>query len=93
MIHVSCETVLAFWAMRNITVAVPDDVYRQARIEAAKQGRSVSALVAGYLATLAEAGSDFDRLLARQEEVLAEIDRFRAGDRLDRERLHERAVR
>jgi plasmid stability protein len=79
--------------MRNITVAVPDDVYRQARIEAAKQGRSVSALVAGYLATLAEAGSDFDRLLARQEEVLAEIDMFRAGDRLDRERLHERAVR
>lgn len=79
--------------MRNITVSVPDDVYRQARIEAAKQGRSVSALVARYLATLADEGDDFERLLARQEEVLAEIDRFRAGDRLERDRLHERAVR
>jgi plasmid stability protein len=79
--------------MRNITVSVPDDVYRQARVEAAKQGRSVSALVAGYLGTLAEEGDDFDRLLARQEEVLVEIDRFRAADRLDRDLLHERAVR
>lgn len=79
--------------MRNITVAVPDDVYRQARVEAAKQGRSVSALVAGYLATLGDEADEFERLVARQEEVLAEIDQFRAGDRLDRERLHERAVR
>ena len=79
--------------MRNITVSVADDVYRQARIEAAKRGRSVSALVAGYLATLGDGGDDFERLLARQEEVLAEVERFRAGDRLDRERAHERAVR
>jgi len=31
--------------MRNITVSVPDEVYRRARVEAAVQGRSVSALV------------------------------------------------
>lgn len=79
--------------MRNITVSVPDDVYRQARVQAAKQGRSVSALVARYLTTLGDETAEFERLLARQEEVLAEIERFRAGDRLDRERLHERAVR
>jgi hypothetical protein len=33
-------------ATKNITVTAPDDVYRRARIRAAEQGRSVSALVA-----------------------------------------------
>ena len=79
--------------MRNITVSVPEDVYRQARVKAAQQGRSVSALVAGFLATLGGADDEFERLLAQQEQVLAEIGDFRAGDRLRRDELHERAVR
>jgi len=79
--------------MRNITVSVPDEVYRRARIRSAEQGRSVSALVAEFLSTLGDAAGEFDRLLAQQEEVLAEIERFRAGDRLQRDELHERAVR
>lgn len=76
--------------MRNITVSVPDDVYRQARIRAAERGRSVSSLVAEFLATLGEEGDDFDRLLSQQEAVLAEIEQFRAADRLDRDALHDR---
>jgi plasmid stability protein len=79
--------------MRNITVSVPDDIYRQARIKSAEQGRSVSALVAEFLATLGDSGDEFERLLARQEEVLAEIESFRAGDRLRRDEIHERALR
>lgn len=79
--------------MRNITVAVPDEVYRQARVQAAEQGRSVSALVAQFLSTLGDAGGKFERLLSQQEEVLAEIEDFRAGDRLRRDELHDRAVR
>jgi plasmid stability protein len=79
--------------MRNITVSVPDEVYREARIEAAKRGRSVSALVAEYLSRLGETGDEFDRLLAQQEEVLAEVEQFRAGDRLRRDEVHERGVR
>lgn len=79
--------------MRNITVSVPDEVYREARIEAARRGRSVSALVAEYLSTLGDAGDEFERLLAQQEEVLAEIESFRAGDRLGREEVHERGAR
>ncbi len=31
--------------MKNITVSVPDDVYRRARVQTAKGGISVSALV------------------------------------------------
>jgi len=79
--------------MRNITVSVPDDVYRQARIRSAELGRSVSALVAEFLATLGDGGGEFARLQARQEEVLAEIEDFRAADRLRRDEIHERALR
>ena len=79
--------------MRNITVAVPDEVYREARVEAARRGRSVSALVAEFLAKLGGAGDEFDRLLAQQEEVLAEVEHFRAADRLGRDEVHERGVR
>ena len=79
--------------MRNITVTVPDDVYREARVRAAERGSSVSALVGDYLRSLSDRDADFARLAAQQREVQAEIDRFRAGDRLDRDELHERAVR
>lgn len=79
--------------MRNLTVSVPDEVYRRARVRAAEQGRSVSALVAEFLATLNDTDEEFERLLSQQEEVLAEIGTFRAGDRLDRDALHDRALR
>lgn len=79
--------------MRNITVAVPDDVYRNARIRAAERGSSVSALVTEYLRSLAAREDEFSRLEAQQRQVLAEITQFRAGDRLRRDELHARAVR
>lgn len=79
--------------MRNITVTVPDEVYRDARIRAAEQGRSVSALVTAYLRSLSEQDDEFARLEALQAEVLATVTAFRGGDRLDREELHARAVR
>jgi plasmid stability protein len=79
--------------VKNITVAVPDDVYRAARIRAAEQGRSVSALVAEYLRTLSAGDAEFARLEARQRQVQDEVEQFRAGDRLDRDAVHERALR
>ena len=79
--------------MTNITVAVPDEVYRAAKIRAAERGTSVSALVAGYLASLSAARSEFERLQAKQHRIQLEIDRFRASDHIDRDRVHERAIR
>lgn len=79
--------------MANITVAVSDEVYRQARVKAAQRGRSVSSLVAEFLTSLDDGGDAFDRLLAQQEEILADIKEFRAGDRLGRDEVHERAIR
>ncbi len=79
--------------MANITVTVPDDVYRAARIRAAEQGSSVSGLVAEYLSSLSEREAEFARLAARQRSIQSQIERFSAGDRLDRDELHGRAVR
>jgi plasmid stability protein len=79
--------------MKNITVTVPDEVYRNARIRAAERGTSVSALVGEYLRSLSGRGAEFSRLEAQKQQVQREIERFRARDRLDRDRLHDRAVR
>jgi len=89
----SCVSVILCFTVTNITVSVPDDVYRAARIRAAEQGSSVSALVAGYLRSLSEREAEFARLEAQQRRIQKQIDRFSARDRLDREELHERVVR
>jgi plasmid stability protein len=79
--------------MKNITVTVPDDVYRNARIRAAERGTSVSALVGEYLRSLSGREAEFSRLEAQQQQIQSQIGRFRARDRLDRDQLHDRAVR
>ena len=79
--------------MKNITVTIPDDVYRAARIRAAEEGTSVSALVSEFLRSLSEREAQFSRLEAQQRRVHAEIKSFRARDRLDRDAVHGRAVR
>lgn len=79
--------------MKNLTVSIPDDVYRVARVRAAEGGSSVSALVADYLRSLGDSKAEFSRLKAQQNDVIGEIERFRAGDRLTRDELHRRAIR
>ena len=79
--------------MKNITVSVPDEVYRQARVAAAQHDTSVSALVVAYLERLSGRMEEFGRLEELQREVQAEIGQFRAGDRLGRDEVHDRAVR
>ena len=78
--------------MKNITVSVPDDIYRSARIRAAELGKSVSALVAEYLDSLSEQEAAFSRLEAKQRTVQNGIRQFRARDRLSRDEIHDRAV-
>ena len=76
--------------MKNITVSLPDDIYRRARIKAAERDTSVSALVREFLTSLGEEESDFERRKRLQAEVLASIKDFRAGDRMTRDEAHER---
>jgi plasmid stability protein len=79
--------------VKNVTVSVPDDVYRDARIRAAECGTSVSALVSEYLRSLAGEAAERARLEAQQRRIMAEIKSFSARDRLGRDALHDRAVR
>jgi len=79
--------------VKNITVSVPDDVYRDARIAAAERDTSVSALVVAYLRSVSERTREFSRLEAQQLAVRTEIARFRASDRLGRDQVHDRAIR
>jgi len=82
-----CETV------KNVTVSVPDEVYRRARIRAAESGSSVSALVTGYLRSLSsDDESEFARLRELQRRVSAEVHRFTATGRLTRDEVHDRAA-
>jgi plasmid stability protein len=76
--------------MRNITVSVDDDVYRRARVRAAQLDTSVSAVVRRFLSDFAAGETDFERRKRLQDETLAAIRAFRAGDRLSRDRAHER---
>lgn len=79
--------------MKNITVSLPDEVYRRARIKAAEHDTSVSALVREFLMSLGE-DTDFARRKKLQNEIIASIRRFSAADRLSRDEVHERrAVR
>lgn len=76
--------------MKNITVSLPDHIYIRARVKAAERDTSVSALVRDYLEKLGEEESDFECRKRLQDEVLASIGSFRAGDRLTREQVHDR---
>jgi plasmid stability protein len=76
--------------VKNVTVSLPDDVYRRARIKAAERDTSVSALVREFLLQLGEGDAEFERRKQLQDEVLSRIKRFRASDRLSRDEVHDR---
>ena len=78
--------------MKNITVTVDDEVYRRARVKAAEQDTSVSALVARFLAELAADESPVERLKREERALRARIGTFCAGDRLAREDAHGRGA-
>jgi hypothetical protein len=76
--------------MKNITVSVDDQVYRRARIMAAENDTSVSALVKNFLNGLSEGETDIERRKRLQNETLASIKSFRASSRLSRDQVHQR---
>jgi len=76
--------------MKNITVSVDDAVYRAARIKAAEQDTSVSALVNDYLVKLASDTGEFARLAEEERALRARFDQFSAGARIARAELYDR---
>jgi len=76
--------------VKNVTISLPDDVYRRARIRAAERDTSLSGLVRELLAGLGEADDEFERRRRLQAKTLRTIRSFRASDRLSRDDLHDR---
>ncbi len=59
-------------ATRNITLSLPEDVVRRARILAAQQDTSVSALVAQLLDQATGQGADYEAIWAAEERLMTE---------------------
>ncbi|MEI7929094.1 MAG: hypothetical protein WCH40_11140 [Verrucomicrobiales bacterium] len=83
--------------MKNITIAVDDELYRLARIKAAENSSSVSALFKAFLIRLtANEGveSEFQRLEREEDELRAEPRARRLtldpAQNLSREEVHDR---
>ena len=76
--------------MKNITVSVPDEVYRKARIRAAERNTSVSGLVRDLLLQVAEQDERRRHLLETIEAVREANPNFTATHLLSRDELHDR---
>lgn len=80
--------------MKNITVSVDDDIYHRARVRAAEQRTSVSAIVRRILSDVASEETQEERLQRLEDETVQKIHarnvEFSAGNRLPREQVHER---
>lgn len=66
-------------APRNITLALPSELVRRARIIAAARETSVSALVAEYLESLARQADDYEPLWQEEQRLMAEGLPMRVG--------------
>ena len=67
-----------------------DETYRRARIKAAEQDTSVSALVKRFLGELAADTSEAERLRRQERALRATITAFRGADRVSRDDVHAR---
>jgi hypothetical protein len=76
--------------VKNVTVSLPDEVYRKARVKAAERNTSLSSLVREFLVSLADDDREFKSLERLQEESYAKIESFEASRRLTREELYRR---
>ena len=79
--------------MSNITLSVDEPTYRTARIVAAEQGISVSALVRNYLQSLRPAHSAAAPMsLEETFDWAASTGNYSAAQRLTREELYDRTA-
>lgn len=78
-------------ASRNITLSIPEELVRRAKVIAAQRDTSVSALVSELLAQLTGSTSDFADAWRAEEELMDAGIGLRVGDVIwTRDELHER---
>jgi hypothetical protein len=76
---------------RNLTLTLPEELVRRARIVAAARDTSISALVAEYLEELAQQEDDYELVWAEEQRLMREGLPMRVGDvTWSRADVHER---
>jgi len=78
--------------MKNITLSVPDEIYREARVAAARQDTSLSALVASILHEIATGQPRHTTRHAAIDTAFSAVTHFAAADRLSRDQVNDRAL-
>lgn len=76
--------------MKNITLSVDDETYRLARIKAAEQDTTVSALVRNYLNALSRRGALVPDQTTALFDTLDRAGSYQASSRMSREESHAR---
>lgn len=76
--------------MKNITLSVDDETWRQARIQAAERGTTVSALVRDYLNALSRHGAAQPDKTTAPFKALDQATAYQASSRMSREETHAR---
>lgn len=78
-------------ANRNITLSLPEELVRKAKVVAAERDTSVSALVAELVASLAGGSADYDRAWAEEVALMRRGSGLRVGELTwTRDELHSR---
>jgi hypothetical protein len=78
-------------ASRNITLSLPEELVRKAKLLAAERDTSVSALVAELVEHLAGGSSDYDRAWADEVELMRRGSGLHMGEiTWSRDELHTR---
>lgn len=78
-------------ANRNITLSLPEDLVRRAKVIAAERDTSVSALVAELVENLAGGSTDYERAWEAEVSVMSQESGFHVGDiAWTRDELHRR---
>ncbi len=75
---------------QNITLALDRQLLKRARVFAARQGASISAMLAGELRRLVEAEETYDRAKRKALQHLRAPFRLGGTGIIDREALHDR---
>lgn len=76
--------------MKNVTVSIPEEVYRRARLKAAAENTSVSKVVSRFLESY---GAEEERIAAaraQMETLFRKVKGFGVGKKIPREEIHAR---
>ena len=75
--------------MANLTVVIPDEVLKKARVKAAEEGTSVNAVIRDHLETYAGVRRRQTKAMAELLELSKRSRSRRGGNRWTRDDLHE----